>query len=311
MNKKTKVLIVLIVVFAGLQFIRPSTANPAVSQDISVPDNVKAVLLKGCYDCHSNQTDLKWFDKITPINFLVEDHIKEGRKALNFSEWDQLKPPDQKAKLFWAINDIRNGSMPLSSYLKLHGDAKLTANDISILEHYLNEISPRKTTDSNALHAIEQQYQSAMNGAPMKKVQPEWNGVDYIPGFQNWKTISTSDRFDNGTIRIIYSNDIAVKAITDGHINPWPDGTVFAKAAWKSNTDAHGNITTGEFWQVEFMIKDSKKYKSTEGWGWGRWRGLDLKPYGNNIAFTNECTSCHQPMKDNDFVFSYPFHLSK
>jgi hypothetical protein len=311
MHNKAKVLVAVVVVFAGIQLVRPSTVNPAVSQDITVPDNVKAVLRKGCYDCHSNQTDLKWFDKITPVNFMVEDHIKDGRKALNFSTWDLLKPAEQKAKLFWAINDIRNGVMPLSSYLMLHGSAKLTPDDVSILEHYLTDISPRKTSDSNALSLIEKQYQLTMNGSKATSIKPEWNGVAYITGFQNWKAISTSDRFDNGTVRIIYGNDIAVKAITDGHINPWPDGTIFAKSAWKANTDADGNITTGEFIQVEFMIKDATKYKSTEGWGWGRWRGLDLKPYGNNAAFTNECTTCHQPMMDNDFVFSYPFHLSK
>jgi hypothetical protein len=58
------------------------------------------------------------------------------------------------------------------------------------------------------------------------------------------------------------------------------------------------------------MIRDGKKYASTDGWGWGRWRGISLVPYGKNPMFTNECMNCHQPMRNNDFVFTFPIHRS-
>jgi len=54
------------------------------------------------------------------------------------------------------------------------------------------------------------------------------------------------------------------------------------------------------------MIKDAKRYKDTDGWGWGRWRGVDLKPYGNDEHFVNECTGCHQPVRGNDYVYTLP-----
>jgi hypothetical protein len=54
------------------------------------------------------------------------------------------------------------------------------------------------------------------------------------------------------------------------------------------------------------MIKDATKYASTDGWGRGRWRGLDLKPYGSDARFVNECTGCHQPVKGNDYVYTLP-----
>ncbi|XZF15808.1 cytochrome P460 family protein [Chitinophagaceae bacterium MMS25-I14] len=309
MKKTITLLLILAVIFAAMQFVRPSFANPPVTQDIPVPDNVKNVLRKGCYDCHSNQPQLKWFDKITPANFLVAGHITAGRKVLNFSNWDSLAPADQKAKLFWAVNDIRNGTMPLGSYLAVHGAAALDSNDVAILEDYLMTIAVVKPADSVARQDIEKQYEAVAIQQPLK-AQPEFNGIDYISGWENWKAISTTDRFDNGSMRIIYGNDVAVKAIEENHINPWPEGTVFAKAAWKDQKDKEGNISTGAFWQVEFMIKDSKKYAATRGWGWGRWRGTTLTPYGKDASFTNECTTCHEPMKSNDFVFSYPLHLS-
>jgi Cytochrome P460 len=54
------------------------------------------------------------------------------------------------------------------------------------------------------------------------------------------------------------------------------------------------------------MRKDAKRYSDTEGWGWGRWRGLDLKPYGKDRRFVDECTGCHRPMRGNDYVYTLP-----
>jgi hypothetical protein len=54
------------------------------------------------------------------------------------------------------------------------------------------------------------------------------------------------------------------------------------------------------------MLKDAELYKDTEGWDWGRWRGLDLKPYGKDARFVNECTGCHQPVRGNDYVYTLP-----
>jgi len=138
-------------------------------------------------------------------------------------------------------------------------------------------------------------------------VKPEFNGVAYIPDYKNWKVISSTDRFDNHTLREILGNDVAVKAIAENHINPWPDGTMFAKVAWaQSQPDENGVVKTGAFVQVELMIKDAKKYASTEGWGFGRWRGTDLKPYGKDANFQNECTNCHAPMARNDYAYTMP-----
>ncbi len=65
--------------------------------------------------------------------------------------------------------------------------------------------------------------------APATNVQPEFNGVGFLPDYKNWKVISSTDRFDNHTMREILGNDIAQKAIAEGHINPWPDGDCVRK----------------------------------------------------------------------------------
>jgi hypothetical protein len=311
-SKKARVVIgLLVVVFIALQGIRPALAVSTQKKKLDVPENVEAVLRKACYDCHSNETNLRWYDKVQPAYWMVADHIKEGRKALNFSDWDTLSAGDKKNSLYLSLNQVLFQTMPLKSYLLVHRDAKLSSSDVAILKNYLLSISPSKISDTSLVNSANRQYDNWINGttAFATTVKPALNGIHYIPGFENWQAISTSDRFDNGTMRVIYGNDIAVQAIASGNINPWPNGTIFAKTAWKAITDPSGTVHPGEFVQVEFMIKDKEQYASTEGWGWARWRGTDLKPYGKNALFTGECTNCHQPMKDNDFVFTMPLKL--
>lgn len=309
-KKRNIILVLLIVCFAGMQFIRPPLDNPPVTADLTAPPEIKALLRKACYDCHSNETQLKWFDKIAPAYWMVADHVKEGRQVLNFSELGNLPAGDQKGKLFEGINQLLTGDMPLSSYTTVHGSAKLSAENVQTLRHYLISLSPAAIADTAKIHSANRQYEQwIQQQTHVTTAKPTLNGIDYIPGYQDWTAISTTDRFDNGTFRVIYGNDIAVKAIREQKIHPWPDGAIFAKVAWDQLADSSGQVTPGEFKQVEFMIKDSKKYAATAGWGWARWKGMQLAPYGKTAAFTAECVGCHNPMRDNDFVFTLPLHL--
>lgn len=312
-KKWVVILLLLLVCFAGIQLIRPEIRNPPITGDLNAPPYVEAILKRACYNCHSNETNLAWFDKIVPAYWLVAGHVRDARKVLNFSEWDSLAPADQKAKLYESVNMVAQHYMPLSSYKTVHPESEISAAEMDSLRNYLFTLAaPLKTADSAKLTAAFNQYNTWIKFSPAAvSVKPALNGVAYVPGYKNWQAISTTDRFDNGTMRVIYGNDIAVKAINAKKINPWPNGTIFAKVAWWQIKDSSGIVHTGEFKQVELMIKDSEKYASTSGWGWGRWLGMDLKPYGKNALFSNECTSCHQPMKDNDFVFTTPISFGK
>jgi hypothetical protein len=140
----------------------------------------------------------------------------------------------------------------------------------------------------------------------LEDVGPEWNGLPFDPSFEGRKPLSFTDRGDNNTFRFVLGNDIAAKAAESGEISPWPDGTRLAKVAWQQQLDGDGLFYPGKFVQVELMIKDSKRYSSADGWGWGRWRDADLRPYGSDARFVNECTGCHQPLKGNDSVYTLP-----
>jgi len=81
---------------------------------------------------------------------------------------------------------------------------------------------------------------------------------------------------------------------------------LLAKVARQQELGEDGLIHPDKFVQVELMVKDAHQYKATDGWGWGRWRGLDLKPYGKDAHFVTECTGCHMPILGNDYVYTLP-----
>jgi hypothetical protein len=303
MKLKYKIMLCILSLVVLAQLIRPEELSSAKAQPAKrlsgVPEEVAKVLETSCFDCHSSQTNWRWFDRLTPANFLVASHIRDGRETLDFSQWDSLPTPQRNAMLYFALNGILSKEMPLSSYTALHPAAKLNQKDIDLLRNYLlnNVVSKPASLKNMARTSF------------IKEVAKSPNGIAYMPNYRDWKAISTTERFDNGTIRIILGNPIAVEAIHEGKTNPWPDGTIFAKTAWKQQKSKDGSVYAGQFVQVEFMIKDIKRYANTKGWGWARWKGKSLLPYGKTVKFDSECISCHRPERGNDYVFTTPFDI--
>ena len=131
------------------------------------------------------------------------------------------------------------------------------------------------------------------------------NGIAIYPDYMSWKVVSPSYREDKGHIRIITGNEIAIAALRAGK-KPLPDGSVLAKVAWKAEKHPNFPVATepGAFVQVEFMVKAAKKYKETGGWGFARFVGNELKPYGKDANFVGECFGCHIPVASNDYLFT-------
>ena len=308
-----KLILVGVAVFAVLQLVRPGIPATPATAELEAPIEVRQILEKDCYSCHSDQRRLSWFDQIVPAYWLVRHDILTAREHVNFSTLGSKPPAVQTATIYEAVNMIQLGAMPLSSFVKLHPEAKVTPEELATLKAYLSPWKPlpayqnplsdsaRKKTDAGAIVAAESNSPTSLT-----TVRPELNGIPLDTSFEKWKPISFTDRGDNNTFRFILGNDIAIKAAQSGNISPWPDGTRFAKIAWQQQLGPDGLVHPGKFVQVELMIKDAHLYKDTDGWGWGRWRGLDLKPYGQDGRFVNECTGCHLPVRGNDYVYTLP-----
>jgi hypothetical protein len=128
-------------------------------------------------------------------------------------------------------------------------------------------------------------------------------GVKIPAGYRGWELIAPSHEAGGfNELRGILGNAVAMKAYREGTL-PFPDGAILAKLAWKQepSTEFDGAFVPGRATTVQIMVKDSKKYASTGGWGFGRF--IDGKPVDR--AQHETCFGCHQAhVKDHDLVFT-------
>jgi hypothetical protein len=134
-------------------------------------------------------------------------------------------------------------------------------------------------------------------------------GVTIPPGYRDWRLISVAHEAGNlNDLRAILGNDVAIQAYRDGQL-PFPDGTIIARLAWSYDASEENNTVFGRPQSfvagppkngVQFMVKDSKKYASTGGWGFAQFN--DGTPADEAVHHT--CFSCHEPAKARDFVFT-------
>jgi hypothetical protein len=108
-----------------LQFVPYGRAhsNPQVTQEPSWDSaETRALARRACYDCHSNETVWPWYSHIAPLSWLIQQHVDDGRAHLNFSEWGRGEQEAEEA-----AETLREGEMPLPSYLLTHPAARLSA----------------------------------------------------------------------------------------------------------------------------------------------------------------------------------------
>jgi len=106
-----------------------------------VPTQIGSVLRRSCYDCHSNNTEYPWYSSIQPMGWLINKHISEGKKNLNFSEFGTYSQRKQVSKLKSIAKQIEQNKMPLPSYTMIHQNAILTSNEKSLIVTFVNNLT--------------------------------------------------------------------------------------------------------------------------------------------------------------------------
>jgi len=138
-RRLTKVAVVLLVALAAAQLVRPQRTNPAtipghsIQAHIGAADGLGSVLQRACNDCHSNETTWPWYTQIAPLSWLMAYGVEEGRKVINFSEWESYSPERQQSILTLSCRDASTGKMPGSPYTLFHPDARLTDDDVAAI----------------------------------------------------------------------------------------------------------------------------------------------------------------------------------
>jgi Cytochrome P460 len=136
-------------------------------------------------------------------------------------------------------------------------------------------------------------------------------GIKIFPGYRDWKLISVAHEAGNlNDIRAILGNDKAIEAYRKGE-QSFPDGSVIARLSWNYVPSAENNKVFGRDqsfvagsapeWYLQFMVKDSKKYAATGGWGYAQ---FDKDGHPADEAKHGTCYPCHVPAKDRDYVFT-------
>ena len=135
-------LVVLVVALLVIQLIPVQRGNPPVTADMPTSPEVKAILKRACYDCHSNETVWPWYSRIAPVTWLVAWDVAEGREEVNFSIWDQYGPKDQGEKIHESWETVAEGEMPPWYYTIVRREARLSPEDRQVLRTWA-EASPR------------------------------------------------------------------------------------------------------------------------------------------------------------------------
>ena len=132
-----KILWLLLIVIIIAQFFKPkknqgtTESTLAFIEDTNPPENVKLILKESCFDCHSDTTRYPWYFNVTPVNYWMDYHIKDGKKHFNVSAWKEYSVKKKDHKLEELLEMIEEGEMPLDSYTWLHGN--LSENETKLL----------------------------------------------------------------------------------------------------------------------------------------------------------------------------------
>ena len=142
-----KILIIGLVIFLLMQLYQPARNKddgallPShITKLYHVPDSVQLIFAATCYDCHSNNTNYPWYSYIQPARFMMERHIRNGKKDLNFSEFGNYSKRRQESKLESIIKQVKSGDMPLSSYTILHKNSRLTSTQKETVINWIDSI---------------------------------------------------------------------------------------------------------------------------------------------------------------------------
>ena len=100
---------------------------------------VKQILKTACYDCHSANTEYPWYNNIAPVSYWLADHVEDGKRHLNFSDWANYDSKKKDHKLEEVIEEVKEGKMPLNEYTWTHADANLSEDQISALLAWANK----------------------------------------------------------------------------------------------------------------------------------------------------------------------------
>lgn len=146
--------VAVIIIFVVIQFFQPEKNQNTDSENIifkheQIPENVQQIVKNACFDCHTNNTKYLWYHKIAPVSWMINKHIIEGKKELNFSEWGKMDNYDKIGALEDIRQELEQKTMPLKQYIWMHKEAKLTDDDRAAVFAWIDKKAGEIVKSSN------------------------------------------------------------------------------------------------------------------------------------------------------------------
>jgi len=131
MKKRIKLILALLIFFVAIQLIPVKRDNPVTlpGAEIDTDLEIMTILEVSCFDCHSNNTQWPWYSYVAPVSWWVTHDVNDGRKELNFSNWNTLKISKQRELRTEIWKQVKEGEMPHFGYIPLHPRAEVTAKE--------------------------------------------------------------------------------------------------------------------------------------------------------------------------------------
>jgi hypothetical protein len=130
------ILVGFLVLLVAAQFVPVDRSAPPSETEVPAPPEVRAVLKRACYDCHSNETVWPWYSKIAPVSWLIARDVHVAREEMNYTAWNRLSPKKQAKRFKQSWTLVEEGEMPMSIYIPLHPEAKLTDADKALIKEW-------------------------------------------------------------------------------------------------------------------------------------------------------------------------------
>ena len=132
------------------QLVSVDRSNPAVQGEVAAPGEVRAVLRRACYDCHSNEVRWPWYGRVAPVSWVLERDVREGRKEVNFSVFGQYSEKRRRRKWTEIPEQVEKGEMPPWLYVAVHPQARLSEADRALLVRWARESAAREDRPDDA-----------------------------------------------------------------------------------------------------------------------------------------------------------------
>ncbi|WP_438977295.1 heme-binding domain-containing protein [Polaribacter sp.] len=141
-----KIGVVLLIALVVAQFFGPEkndgnldTVNAFIAET-NPPAEVTQILKTTCFDCHSAKTNYPWYNNITPVNYWLDEHVRDGKKHLDFSKWSEYSLKRKEHKMDELYEEVEKKEMPLNSYTWTHADANLTQAQIDAVVAWAKKV---------------------------------------------------------------------------------------------------------------------------------------------------------------------------